>query len=391
MLVKKRRAAGAATVSVLIAAAVVASGVGSGNTAQAAPGPGNCGTLSDFSTHCYAAAAQGTRASSLPVYMSGVGADLEVDCLAVANDADEFANWEMWISTNDTDPNSTADSGYWVEEGYTAGTVYDARGNYAGFQWFWADNRPGGGYNEHFIQWATAYQYKNVTFTYEGGPNWGVYLGGTLVGQSIDNGAYAGGTEIGAEMAVDGNGQTHAHAQNWQYTNGGAWSWVDPTFTGYYNNVPSFVLTWAYAPTGVTVHTPLQPCGTTPQVAQQAPAATGSALSLAAIRSITAGATTSYATTAAPTSTTTVQTTRGSANALYGSEVNGAAAAEPVYLVQELGSFSTSRVSPDGGAVHAINGNAMHFVISATTGQVLDWGITGAVNLAPLGSVTALS
>jgi hypothetical protein len=337
-------------------------------------------------------AAQGSGSGNHPpVYLSSVGADLEVDCLAVANDADEFANWEMWVDTNDTDPNSPNSSGYWIEEGYSAGTVYDSRGPYAGFQWFWADSRPGGGYNEHFIQWATAYQYKNVTITYEGGPNWGVYLGGTLIGQSINNGAYAGGTQVGAEMAVDGNGQTHAHAKNWQYTNGGSWSPVDPTFVGVDNNVPSFVITWAYNPTKVTVHTPYQLCGTTPQVVQQAPAATGSALSLATVRSIAASATTSYATAAAPTSTSTVQTTRGPANALYGSDVNDASAAEPVYLVQELGSFSTSRRPPNGGAAHLTNGNAMHFVISATTGQVLDWGITGAANLAPLGPVTGLS
>jgi hypothetical protein len=123
---------------------------------------------------------------------------------------------------------------------------------------------------------------------------------------------------------------------------------------------------------------------------QQASPAAGSAVPLTAVRNIAARATTAYATTAAPTSTATVQTTRGAANALYGSDVNDASAAEPVYLVQERGSFSVHRRSPKG-AEHVISGNAMHLVISATTGQVLDWGIQGAANLASLGPVTASS
>jgi hypothetical protein len=383
--VKKRRVAGAAAISVLITAVAVASGVAGGSPALAA---GNCGTLE--ADHCYAIAEQGSGTNHTPIYLSAVGADLEVDCLAVGNDADEFANWEMWISTNDTDPNSTEDSGYGIEEGYTAGPVLDARGEYVGFQWFWADSRPSGGYNEHYIQWATAYQYQNVTFTWLGGSNWDVYLAGNLVGESVNNGASAGGTDIGAEMAVDGNGQTHGHAQNWQYTNGGSWYWVNPNWVGVENNAPGYAITWAYDPTAVTVHTPNQPCGTTPQVVKQATPAAGSALPVTSVRSIAASATTAYATTAAPTSTSTVQTTRGAANALYGSDVNDASATEPVYLVQELGSFSVHRHSPNG-AEHVINGKAMHFVISATTGQVLDWGIQDPGNLQSLGPVTALS
>jgi len=52
------------------------------------------------------------------------------------------------------------------------------------------------------------------------------------------------------------------------------------------------------------------------------------------------------------------------ANAFYGSRVTGASAAEPVYLVQELGSFSTQRKSPDG-TTHRISGSSMHYTISA--------------------------
>jgi hypothetical protein len=85
-----------------------------------------------------------------------------------------------------------------------------------------------------------------------------------------------------------------------------------------------------------------------------------------------------------------VRTTRGAANALYGSDADGASAADPVYLVQELGSFSTHRHSPNG-ADHVISGNAMHMVISATTGQVLDWGIQAPGDLQSLGPVTPLS
>jgi hypothetical protein len=124
-------------------------------------------------------------------------------------------------------------------------------------------------------------------------------------------------------------------------------------------------------------------------VRRTADPATGSALAPAAVRGIAARATGSYAT-GTPTAMTTVRTTRGAATALYGSKVNGASADEPVYLVQELGSFSMQRRSPNG-AQHVTSAPAMHFVISATTGQVLDWGIQAPANLQSLGPVTPLS
>jgi hypothetical protein len=242
--------------TMVITAALLTSSVASGAPALAS---GNCGNLQ--TGHCYAESAQGTTAGHTPIYLNNVGADLEVNCLAVRNDNTEFANWEMWVETDDTNPNSTTDSGYWVEEGYTAGTVLSGNTYYTGFQWYWADNRPGGGYNEHFIEWATANQYKNVTVTFAGGSNWDVYLGGSFVGESTNNAAYAGGVTLGAEMAVDNNGQVWANSKNWQYTNGGSWSPVDPTFTGYINDVPGYGISQSYNPTDVSVWTPSDQCG----------------------------------------------------------------------------------------------------------------------------------
>lgn len=377
----KWRAATAAVASMIVTAASITAG---GGTAYADTACGN-----PSYGHCYAVAWQGSAwGLGTPVYMSAVGADLEVDCLAVGNENTEFANFEMWMWTNDTDPNSTANSGYWVEEGYSAGITTP------GFQWFWADSRPGGGYNQHFIEWATALQYKNVTFTWLGGSNWNVYLSGSLVGTSINNAAWAGGVSIGAEMAVDTSGQVHAHARNWQYTNGGSWSPVNPgkeifTDGAGLTNPPGYTVATAYNPTLVTVHTPSHLCGTVPLVAQHASPTVASAPTLSAVRSIAAQATGTYAGTK-PTAMSAVRTTRGAANALFGSKVGGASASDPVYLVQERGSFSTQRQAP-GGAKRDISGSAMHFVISATTGQVLDWGIQAPGNLQSLGAVTALS
>jgi hypothetical protein len=372
---------GAVMASTVITAALVVAGGGPVSAETA------CGTLQ--TDHCYALAQMGTYAGNLPRYISAVGADLEVDCLAVGDDNTEDANWEMWLSTNDTNPYSPYDSGYWLEEGYAAGPAAAT-----GFQWFWADNRPGGGFNAHFIEWANALQYQNVSFYWQGGSNWNVYLAGNLVGESVNNGAFAGGTQIGAEMMVDTNGQVHAHAHNWQYTDGGVWQWVDPTSVRPYSananqNPPGFQISWAYGPTNVTVHTPSHLCGTVPQRVPSVRPATGSGLTLASVRSIAARAAGSYAT-ATPTAMTAVQTTRGAATALYGSKVSGTAAAEPVYLVQELGSFSAQRRSTNG-AQHIISARAMHVVISARTGQVLDWGIQAPGNLRSLGSVMSLS
>ena len=166
MRVRRQRVARAAVMSGIITAALVASGVAGGNPASAS---GTCGTPA--TGHCYAVAQLGVSAGHTPWYASAVGLDLEVDCLAVANDSTEGATWELWLSTNDTDPNSTTESPYWLEGGYLAGS---ATGN-TGFQYFWADSRPGGGYNAHFAGWATAYQYENLTFTWQGGSNWNVY------------------------------------------------------------------------------------------------------------------------------------------------------------------------------------------------------------------------
>ena len=85
-----------------------------------------------------------------------------------------------------------------------------------------------------------------------------------------------------------------------------------------------------------------------------------------------------------------VQSTRDAANRLSGSTVAGPAGTAPVYLVQELGSFTAHVSSPRNPSV-TIKGGAVTFVIDAKTGMVLDWGIQShPEKLRSLGKVTDL-
>jgi hypothetical protein len=137
-------------------------------------------------SHCYAIGRMGENWTGQFAPINGISGDLVVNCLGVDQYTD-FVNYETWLDTNlNADPVGT----YWVEEGAKFGI--GVTGADEGFQWFWADNRPGGGYWEHYEGGAALNQFTNVSFDWVSGTGkWDVYLGGSYKGESVNNGAWA--------------------------------------------------------------------------------------------------------------------------------------------------------------------------------------------------------
>jgi hypothetical protein len=354
-----------------------------------------------FPNHCYAVVDGGANIwnqATSPVYLTQVGADLEVDCLGVLNptsDEQKFVNWEMWVLTNitsDTLPSPVS----WLEEGIRDGSIN--RGT-PGFGWFYAEQTPAGVYSENWVptgNQGVTLQRKNVTFQYLGGSRWNIDLAGTVEATPTDNTGNAGGVQLGAEMSTDSQGQVNAHAWNWQYlpAGGSAWQSVAVSKTGYYPSNPvSYNLTWGADPTtgllDETVHTtgPSQQCGNPVKKAQVVTQPWHPSLS--AVRQVAAKAVAGRAS-GHVASATVVRTTRRAATALTSEAFVGPGSADSVYMVQETGSF-TELVSSPGGTV-TDHGRAVTIVIDAKTGSVLDWTIRPqAVKLSRLGPVAALA
>lgn len=88
-------------------------------------------TYSCLYPHCYGI-------EDWPGGMDGGHTSIKV---AHISPGDEFVTNEMWI-----DDKQTSGGPYWVEGGYLTNVNVDNGAEL----WFWADNRPGGGYNAHY-------------------------------------------------------------------------------------------------------------------------------------------------------------------------------------------------------------------------------------------------
>jgi hypothetical protein len=163
--------------------------------------------------HCWAAG--GTPAFN-PLGSEGsgdhvinTGMNLNVSLLSVPDRTLDFANYETWLNTY----TPQVSYGTWVEEGMTAGSLNSGQ---VGLMWFWADNRPNGGYNDHYINgnaYADFNKNSNVTFRYEGSQNWGVYLKGVKINDSYGNGSYGTDVNTGTEVTTPSAGVT-GHSYN---------------------------------------------------------------------------------------------------------------------------------------------------------------------------------
>jgi len=142
----------------------------------------------------------------------GAGVNMMVECMQSTPPAGvNFVNQEMWVGTDGTATDS------WVEVGMTIG--YDNSG--AGMtkvRYFWADQRPAGGYHEYNITTVPAYygNTRRLEVKGTGRATWKVYIDGTLVGTSTSNPDPSEGADAGEEATYN-TAQTYAKFSNFQY------------------------------------------------------------------------------------------------------------------------------------------------------------------------------
>jgi hypothetical protein len=140
--------------------------------------------------------------------------------------------------------------GNWTEVGWTQGWQ-GSRGVY----WYWADQRPGGGYNEHLIGGAgPLYSYHDLDITRSATitSQWVVSIDGSGYGLSTGNGSAADTAESGLESTSNLSNMDVTSASNLQWKNAsGTWNsgWgnntaVFPPATGSWKTVGTF---WADA------------------------------------------------------------------------------------------------------------------------------------------------
>jgi hypothetical protein len=170
-------------IMIAIAGMLIAGIIGAGTRVAMA-----CDDLPN-SHHCYAIG-EITRSDNHGMYGS-----LYVHCLATANPSGDFANQEIW---------TTDDNSHWVEIGVKDGL--DASNNTHMQAWFWADSRPGDGYNEHFIgSQVTLDTNHEVKIIRNGTDNWNVYGGNSFhqIGTSTSNNFTATRDDAGTEYTTD--------------------------------------------------------------------------------------------------------------------------------------------------------------------------------------------
>jgi hypothetical protein len=318
---------------------------------------------------CYAVMAAGAA-------QDAAGVDIKEECMYGSLSFGQFINWELWmIMTGKQD---------WVEAGLTYGYL-QAPTNGNNFSWFWADNRPGDDYNEHFISAGWSNTKANVAIYHVSGGSWSVQRNGTQVGESTNNVSTAVLSEAGAESGLSTN-NIYAFADNFQYRHtGGAWQGANPN-SGFYSLTPPFsgsvyagTTTGAASTVWANKCTPSEPNHGTPRVASQSGPAPGAHSIVQTARRLAALNGDSH-----PTGVTYVTTTRAKANHLLGATVDSDQA---VYLVQLHGHFNGATAShPQGSA--APHGTVMTVTIDAANGRITDWGISNsAVPLNRLGEV----
>jgi hypothetical protein len=305
--------------------------------------------------------------------MDAIGTDLEVDCLSVQNRNTDFADYEMWMTTN----NNTDPYDYWVEEGMTAGTLYSAPGQPQGFVWYWADSRPNGGYAEHYIRDASTGTFTNASFYFVPGTgNWNVFLGGSQVGTSSGVGAYAGGAGNGIEVTTRDT-TIVGNSVNWQYRENNVWNTAPNTWQNTSGNLLSG---WA---SGGSVHAQTNSCTSHNLVPQSSPAQPATPQSLSQIAD-------KFAAVAGDPNAVNrryVKTTRKAANAASGTTVSADGQA---YLIQLDGKFTVPSAKVAKGSV-APTGNSLSITVDASTGRVTDWAVgNSSANLRTLGAVAQL-
>jgi len=183
--------------------------------------PAQACTSSSNNDHCYAVVFDGDTATN-----DGQEANISASCLHVNNDAgDNFADNELW--------DESSDGSYWEEVGLTSGFASDGT-YYSNKTWFWADSRPGGGYNEHEPSNLSSAG-TNVAYTVEifsaGNEEWDIWGGnsfgpiGTSTSQSATLVQGLAGTEYTSSGGADMRDAGVVNELYREGTNGLFYSW----------------------------------------------------------------------------------------------------------------------------------------------------------------------
>jgi hypothetical protein len=150
-----------------------------------------------------------------------------------------FVNHEMWYNTDA--------SGHWVEVGFKDGATNGI--NCVQDMIFWADSRPGGGYNEHYYNngWSFGLWYQ-AQVTTAGSCKWNVTLGGLNLGSSTAN--CPGSTRYlsaGIEATNQDTGSVKGFLFGWEEQNASGtwvlgWDGVSPPNNGLVSDNPPNIL-----------------------------------------------------------------------------------------------------------------------------------------------------
>lgn len=137
----------------------------------------------------------------------------------------DFTNHEMWYGLDGGD-------NYWIELGFKDGSN-SSGGCEDGTNFFWADNRNGGGYNEHNTSWVVPWNsWQSLQISAAGSCTWNVMWTDpssgnfTITGTSTSNCPGSGRTLIaGIESTNPGAGSAQGWLSDWWEENGsGGWS-----------------------------------------------------------------------------------------------------------------------------------------------------------------------
>lgn len=327
----------------------------------------------------------------------GIYANMDAECLYEANPNSTFVDEEIWESSDNSN-----DLAYWTELGLTWGIPWGSSGRVL----FWADNRPGGGYNQHEIGSGAINTTYGLLVQWIGGDEWAVDVDGYNYGISTSNPPYSESLEGGAEFTnnadraaayfsglgfytTSGVGENYWDGVPLSVGNDGGISVSGPpqsTFANYYDGSGTCT-TDAATPTASTVS------GEAPDpVPSSAISSSQAAALLALTNSLAASLGDST-----PNNVVAVPSTRAAANKLASGDIINGSSGQPdengVYLVQATGTF-------DGAIAHVPadqptpSGSAIWLAVDPATNSVLDWGMSPApltsAQLESLGTVTNL-
>jgi len=143
----------------------------------------------------------------------------------------KFVDHEMWYLTNPSGPD-------WVEVGFIDGTTVNDL-SCVHDEIFWADNRPGGGFNQHFFTngWTLGDWYA-MQIASDGSCEWSVTLGGVKFGDSTANCPASDRILMGGIEATDQpTGSVQGFLEHWEEQNSSeiwhvGWDGVSPPSNG---------------------------------------------------------------------------------------------------------------------------------------------------------------